>query len=578
LTWIIAPHDRQSFNSSNYSIPEVITGAQRSIAGCGVWRSGLVQTAPRPIDIRAHRDGIEIRPERFDAILVDLDGVVTRTAQVHAAAWKEIFDAYLRARASRLGRHFDPFDPVQDYQAFVDGKPRFDGVQSFLDSRNIVLPPGRPQDSPDSDTVWGLAARKNACFHQLLQRRGVELYASTIRCLEGLKALGLQIGVVSSSRNCARILELAGLAAFFDAKVDGVDMEECWLAGKPAPDLFLEGARRLDAEPERTIVVEDALAGVEAGRRGGFGLVIGVARGGNGAAMLDRGAGIVVSDLDEVVWAERRRDRGLRSPREVGSDRLAEHVLEASRSRQLAVFLDYDGTLTPIVDHPERAVLGQDMRRVLRRLAKHCVVAVISGRKREDVERLVDLYTVYYAGSHGFDISGPDGAQIHHEEGAGFIPMLQEAERELRTALEAIDGAIVEGKRFSVAVHYRLVHSSDLERVRDAVNRTMLRFPELRRSLGKKVFELRPAMDWDKGKAMLWLIEALKLDKTAVYPIYVGDDWTDEDAFEALAENGLGVLVAGHARLSHARFRLRDPKEVKQFLNSLLSTVGSPGT
>jgi alpha,alpha-trehalase len=233
------------------------------------------------------------------AFLFDLDGVVTRTADVHAHAWKQLFDGFLAARAGDAG--FAPFRLPEDYIAYVDGKPRYDGVRSFLESRAIDLPWGDPQDGPDTQTVCGLGNRKDRLFALVMHRDGVEVFEGTAALIRALRAQGRKIGCVSSSKNCRPVLERAALTALFDAIVDGNDLEREHLAGKPAPDTYLRGAALLGTGPERAAVIEDAVAGVAAGRAGRFKLVIGVDRGAGRAALLQAGADLVVADLADFA-------------------------------------------------------------------------------------------------------------------------------------------------------------------------------------------------------------------------------------------------------------------------------------
>lgn len=237
----------------------------------------------------------------MEAVIFDLDGVVTRTAEVHAEAWKQLFDEYLAARAQRLGELFEPFDRRSDYLRFVDGKPRSDGVASFLESRGIELPLGCPRDPEEHETVCGLGNRKNRYFLEALERAGAASYPTTIELIATLRERGVRIAIVSSSRNCVAVLEAAGIRELFEVKVDGLDAAELGLAGKPDPALFLEAARRLGVEPAHAAVVEDAISGVEAGRRGHFGLVIGVDRAAQHEALTAAGADLVVTDLSEVA-------------------------------------------------------------------------------------------------------------------------------------------------------------------------------------------------------------------------------------------------------------------------------------
>jgi beta-phosphoglucomutase family hydrolase len=240
-------------------------------------------------------------PESVTACLFDLDGVLTETATIHAAAWKQMFDDYLRQRAARTGEPFVPFDEVADYDQYVDGKPRYDGVRSFLASRGIRLPEGSPSDPPEAETVGGLGNRKNELVQQLIRARGVQPYEGSVRYVRAVRDAGLGRAVVSSSANARAVLEAARIADLFQAVVDGVTVEREHLRGKPAPDTFLAGARALGVEAGQAAVFEDALAGVEAGRAGGFAFVVGVDRVGQAEALRQHGADVVVSDLAELL-------------------------------------------------------------------------------------------------------------------------------------------------------------------------------------------------------------------------------------------------------------------------------------
>jgi beta-phosphoglucomutase family hydrolase len=242
-----------------------------------------------------------ITRDRYDAVLFDLDGVLTDTAKLHAACWKQMFDEYLEKRAIQRGEAFRPFDLANDYRLYVDGKPRFDGVRDFLTSRGIQLPGGNPDDLPQLDTVCGLGNRKNELVNEIIHGRGVEPYEGSVKLIERLRHDGFKIAVVTSSQNCGTVLKAARLDAFFEARVDGNMMRAQNLAGKPAPDTYLAAAKLLGVQPVRSIVVEDAIVGVEAGHKGKFGLVVGVARKGNAEELRQHGAQVVVNDLGELV-------------------------------------------------------------------------------------------------------------------------------------------------------------------------------------------------------------------------------------------------------------------------------------
>lgn len=244
-------------------------------------------------------------PEPIEACLFDLDGVLTKTAAVHAAAWKETFDAFLRERAGADGSSFEPFDIHDDYDNYVDGKPRDDGVRDFLQSRHIDLPEGDDHDPPGAATVHGLASRKNELLMKGIHRDGVEVFEGSVRYVEAARRAGLRCAVVSSSANTAGVLQVTGLAPHFEVCVDGKTIVERHLKGKPAPDSFLEAAHQLNVAPGRSAVFEDAVAGVEAGRSGHFGFVVGVDRVGQAAALANHGADVVVRDLSELLGDDR---------------------------------------------------------------------------------------------------------------------------------------------------------------------------------------------------------------------------------------------------------------------------------
>ena len=245
-----------------------------------------------------------------------------------------------------------------------------------------------------------------------------------------------------------------------------------------------------------------------------------------------------------------------------------EHVQEiAGPSGRVAVFLDYDGTLTPIVSQPENAWLSDSMRQTLQELAAQTPVAILSGRDLDDVRQRAGIDDIVYAGSHGFDIAGPHG--LRRQMATEFLPKLDTVENELHKRLDGISGALVERKRFSIAAHYRNVKEEDIPRVKRAVAEAAARHRELRRIDGKKVYELLPDIEWDKGKAVLWLLEALGLDRENSRSIYIGDDVTDEDAFRALERRGIGILVCEESQPTAARYSLGEPAEVERFLRLL---------
>ncbi len=511
---------------------------------------------------------VTITNGEFDAVIFDLDGVITKTAAVHEIAWAEMFDRYLRERAEAEGTEFRPFT-TSDYGTYVDGKPRYDGVQSFLESRGIELPRGDVSDPPELETVCGLGNRKNAEFTRIVEERGVEPYPSTIHFIRGLEAVGIKIALFSSSRNAVPVLESAGLGDLFEVRIEGNVAAELGLPGKPDPAVLHEATRRLGATPERTAVVEDALSGVEAGRRGGFKLVIGLDRIGQADELAASGADVVIPDLDRAVVESSDGTRAVPTLKSARSEELWSSIGD----RQPAVFLDYDGVLSPIVEHPDLAILSPDTRAVLEQLAATTTVAVVSGRDVADVIDKIGLDGIYYAGSHGFDIRSPDGRAVGGDLSRfdAFLPELDAAEAELQRQLADVPGSNVERKRFAIAVHYRQVPESHHQTVADIVERVAPDYGSLRVAGGKMIHEFKPDIDWNKGKALDWLLGEMGLDRPDVLPVYIGDDVTDEDAFRTLENRGIGIVVGREARTSLATFALDDTDEVREFLDELRS-------
>jgi beta-phosphoglucomutase family hydrolase len=261
--------------------------------------SSVLATGDRPMSDN-ERKPVIARAD-YDAVLFDLDGVITDTAGLHAACWKQMFDEYLRQRAAQRGEVFHPFDLDVDYRLYVDGKPRFDGVRDFLNSRNIHLPEGNLDDPSHAETVIGLGNRKNDLVNRMIAERGVQPYEGSVRLIHQLRNRGCRMALVTSSQNAASVLKATQLDKVFDVLVDGNTLHEQHLAGKPAPDMFLFAAKRLGVEPRRAIVIEDAISGVQAGSNGNFGLVIGVARKDNAEELRHNGAQLVVNDLGELV-------------------------------------------------------------------------------------------------------------------------------------------------------------------------------------------------------------------------------------------------------------------------------------
>ncbi len=529
----------------------------------------------------------------FEAAIFDMDGVITKTAIVHADAWKLVFDEYLKEKTVSSGEPFQEFTH-QDYLNFVDGKPRLKGIKSFLESRGIDLPLGSADDTPDTQTIYAIGNKKNAKFREVLKTNGVEVYKPCIELIKDLKKNGVKVGVVSSSKNCQFILEAAGVLDLFDTRVDGVISEKMGLEGKPEGDIFVQAALNLGTLPSRSVIFEDAISGVQAGRNGGFAFVVGVARSDNIEALNKNGADVVITSfsvlsLDRIqewfdkkpvslfdCWNDKKLIENAYAKFKGDKDDLTinpqyfnvpESIFKSDK--KIVFFLDYDGTLTPIVERPELAIINEQMRELVKKLCEKFTTAIVSGRMREDVEKLARVEGIFYAGSHGFDILGK-GVSMIQPKAKETIPVVDKVTGELKAALSDIEGIIIEEKKFSVAVHYRLVKEEHLSKIKEVVEKAVDENDALRLMCGKMVFEILPAIDWNKGKAVRWIMKALGLSWEDHAVFYIGDDTTDEDAFRAVNSRGVGILVSDEERKSAAQFRLASPDEVGKLFKRLV--------
>jgi trehalose 6-phosphate phosphatase len=384
-----------------------------------------------------------------------------------------------------------------------------------------------------------------------------------------LHDVGVGTAVFSSRRDSQGVLAAAGFGDLFPVRVDGLVADELGLPEKPEPALLLEAANRLLARPGRCVVVEDTEAGVTAGREGGFALVIGVDPTGHGDELRQHGADVVVADLREV--AVRTGDRRMSAL----PDAMQALSLVERADEQPAVFFDFDGTLSDIVHDPNGARLTAGAGNALQLLAARCPVAVLSGRDLADVTERVGLPGIWYAGSHGFELTAPDGTHHQNDAAAAAMPVLEQAAAQLRDQLATIAGVVVEHKRFAVAVHYRNAARDRVDEVAAAV-RAVGQRTALRVTTGREVIELRPNIDWDKGKTLRWVVDHLH-DAGPLLPIYLGDDITDEDAFDAVRNDGIGIVVRHNDdgdRATAALFALDSPAQVSEFTERLARQLG----
>jgi alpha,alpha-trehalase len=505
--------------------------------------------------------------ERIDAVLLDLDGVVTDTTDLQARAWKRLFDTWLREHPSAPGEDHSPFDATRDYRRYIDGRPRDKGVKHFLLARGVELPDGAPDDGPEQDSIQGLGRRKNAMFLELLEEHGVEVYGCAVALLRRLRRAGIRTAAVTASRNCDAILDRAGVGHLFDARVDGNDAEREDLAGKPDPDTLLEAARRVGAEPARTAVLDDTVAGVRAAVRGRFGLIIGVDRGGQREALSEHGAHLVFDDPCHIGVAE---------PADAIPPLLEDPAATAVSiaERRPVLFLDYDNILTAPADDGDGAAARLDtaLRPVLHQLALAIPVIILSDRDLDDLRRRVGLPRVVYAGSHGLEIQGLE-LRLELPEALDARADLAAAADALERRLAAVSGARVERRHFAVAVLGGTAPGTDPARLADIVDAVAGEHPRLRRCGAGGRLALRPDIDWDEGHAVRWVLAELGRNGGDSLPVFIGGSEADEDAFRELRRDGIGILATDMPRPSAAHYRLGDRARVEVLLQALAARL-----
>ncbi len=505
-----------------------------------------------------------------EALIFDIDGVLTQTRNTHQKSWEEMFDRFFNEYVKKYGKQASMSE--NDYQKYLDGKPRYQGVRSFLNSRNIELPWGNSDDPPGMETICALGNMKNEIFNEVLERDGVDVYEDAVGKLKIWKKMGMKTAIVSSSKNCKKIIEVAGIDDLFDTRVDGAVSEDIGLKGKPDPDIFTEAAKRLNARAEYSVVFEDAISGVQAGQSGYFALVVGVNRFDNKDDLLENGADFTIDSFDELDITDKELIEEYFSRPGIPVFPDNKEIFDILSKKEPVIFLDYDGTLTPIVSRPEDAVISKQMKETLQKLAEKYTVAIVTGRDKEDVENLVKLDEIIYAGSHGYIISGLDGISMEHPDSKKIIPRLDKIEKEAEKLLkEKTVGTQLDRKRYAIGLHYRNARPEDEKAVYDIVNELIEKYPGHKTGEGKKIVEIKPDIDWHKGKAVEWIMDALELsEKDDIIPVFIGDDITDEDAFKTLKDNGLGIMVGSHGQKTNASYSLKNVFQVREFFKKLL--------
>ncbi len=493
------------------------------------------------------------------AFIFDLDGVITDTQDLHAQAWKEMFNEFLARRRGTPENSSELLGEFKstDYFDYIDGRPREDGIKTFLEARKIL--------STD-EVVESLAQTKNNYFLNLLKLRGAHIIKDSVSFLRMLKESQVFVALVSSSRNAHTILKEAGLEDSFDTIVTPLEADSKKLQGKPSPDYFLEASHSLGLDPASCAVVEDSLAGVIAARKGGFKKVIGLNHFGDETKL--RALKEVGADEAVVSLWDLEISKSALLPNLLTS---FHDIFPSGSEANFFLFLDFDGTLSPIVDDPEIAEPLEGVTELINQLRYFFNICIITGRDTSVIKNKMKLDNVFYAACHGFEITGPEDFIYQVEEARASIPDLNEAQIHFGHLFQSIPGFVMERKMFGLALHYRMVKSPQMVQ---KIRADVLKYPRtginLKVQEGEMVIELLPRLDWDKGKAVLEIYKILGIGTADLPPLYIGDGLTDEDAFREISQWGIAVFASVDQRPTMASFHLKGPHEVKAFLAKLL--------
>ena len=506
---------------------------------------------------------VTIDPRLIDAVLFDLDGVVTDTASVHEAAWAELFDEFFRHRAAQYGEEHRPFSH-EDYRRHLDGRPRRDGISTFLAARGITLPQGRIGDE-GHDSIAGLEARKQQAFTRHLAS-GLDVIEPAATLVAALTAADVKTAVCSSSRNCRAVLRAARLTESFDTVLDGTDAERLGLRPKPAADLFLAAAERLDVRPERCVVIEDARVGVAAGCAGGFATVIGVGAKEVADDLRAHGADSVVPDLTPVVVGSTHR-RSSELPSADGAV-----VIGILGSRAPMVSCHLGGLQAEATGQSVVAAAHVELANALQRLAAHCSVAVVGDYDAADLRAHYDIPGAWYAGYGGLELVAPNGDRQEHELVATAASSLRSAAEQLDSQLLHTAGMHLECNRFRIVVHHPTA-PAELAALRSIVHAAAAAHG-LRVVRGSDSTELRPDLGWDRGAAVNLIAE--RAGGTPRRLLFVGTDGADESAFDVVGHRGVGVVVRSaesNDRRTAAEYAVAGTRGVTELFDSLASTL-----
>lgn len=499
---------------------------------------------------------------KIKGIIFDMDGVVTQTADLHCKAWKVVFNQFFRQIKEK-----DYYFTLKDYLYYFDGIPRIDGVINFLNACKIDGNKITNKYGSLKKAVEEICKIKNNLFLSMIDENKVKVFPDALEFIKYLLALNYKVAIISSSKNCQIILDKAGIIHLFSICIDGESAERKNIPGKPHPGIFLEAAKQLQLLPEQCMVIEDALAGVSAAKQGQFGLVVALDRKNklfNEFKQYD--PDYILRDLSKnQVNLYKTFDSSKAAPAINALPILSSALIQ---QKEIVVFLDYDGTLTPIVDRPQDAHLSSVMKESILQLCKNYLTIIISGRELSNLKEKVGVETLFYAGNHGFEFESPKNFNFSYEIGKEYIEDIQSIFKKIYSILKDVKGCIIENKKFTLSIHYRLVHETNYELISSTIDFLLPSYPKLSRHAGKKVIEIRPNIPWNKGIFSINLLKNMKKDNPNVIPIYIGDDLTDEDAFQLFNANGITIKV-GQGSSTHAHYFLESPNEVRLFLDQL---------
>ena len=483
----------------------------------------------------------------YSGIILDVDGVITDTRNYHFEAWKDILDDYLSRKNET--KKFTRFD----YEKYVDGRIRSEGIRNFFRAYNIEVL---------DEEVRRIGDQKNQAYQNFLKISPPKLFPEVIECLKSWKGKGIKIAVVSSSQSGRMIVDNLKIKNLIDICIDGIDGHEMNLRSKPEPDYFNEAVKQLGLQNSECALVEDSIIGIEAGKKMGLMTIYGMSRVGQTPAkqLYQSGADVVIKSLLEI---------GIMKNAISSWEDIKDHIGE----REIALFIDFDGTLSNIVSSPIEAKILESSQVIIKDLSKAIKIAVVSGRDRIDVKGKVAIENIFYLGCHGLDMSGPGCFHYRVDDAEKYLPELEEATQALKDSTSEIKGILIEKKPFATAVHYRMSPEEAEGKVFEISQKILSTYPHLKIKKGKKVIEFMPKVDWDKGQAIKKLCEILDINSKSTMPVYIGDDETDEDAFHELHGKGIGIRVDGNANPdTYANYVLNDPSEVSRFLEILSET------